>query len=138
MNRTILMLEHDDDDRYITQSVFDENNYGIKINFVNSSPEVFAYLNSCEKNGLHYPSLILLNYYAIPTNAVEILKELKDNSKYCHIPVVILSGTVNDDVIKECYAARASSFIQKPFRSDETSSKIASFIQYWFGTVELP
>jgi CheY-like chemotaxis protein len=138
MSRTILMLENDDDDRYITQATFDEHHFDIKIHFVATSPEVFDHLAACEKNGLSFPSLILLDYHATPSNAVEILKELKAQKKYCHIPVVVLSGSVKNEIIQACYAAGASSFIQKPSKLLDTDAKINNFFQYWFKTVELP
>lgn len=137
MSRTILMVEHDEDDRYITQAVFDEHRYNIKLQFVSTGREAFDYLQHCEKNGKSYPSLILLNYYAMPSTAVELLNELKANPHYKHIPAVVLSGSVHSAIIKECYLAGASSFIQKPAKSEETSVKITNFFKYWFETVEL-
>ena len=130
------MLEHDDDDRYITQAVFDENHYAVKLHFVNSSDDLFAFLLSCDSRSL--PALILLNHYAAPLNAVDILKSLKGNAAYRHIPTVVLSGTTNDEIISSTYAAGASSFITKPSSSRETSEKISAFVRYWFNTVELP
>jgi response regulator RpfG family c-di-GMP phosphodiesterase len=132
------MLEQDDDDRYITQAVFDEHRYELKIHFVNTSNEVFSYLAQCEKSNTRFPSLILLDYHSTPSNAVEILNELKSISRFSHIPVVVLSGSVKSEIIKECYGSGASSFIQKPSKSTETDTKIASFFKYWFETVELP
>ena len=138
MSRTILMLEHDDDDRYITQSVFDENNYAVKVHFVNSSTELFSFLMGCEDKNHPFPALILLNHYAVPQNALEILKALKSNQKYIHIPVVVLCGTLNHKIVNDCYAAGANSFIQKPSLSSETNEKISTFVRYWFEIVELP
>jgi CheY-like chemotaxis protein len=138
MSRSILMLEHDDDERYIAQSVFDDSKYDIKINFVSSSNEVFTHLAQCEENKSKFPSLILLDYLATPSNAVEIINELKSETKYSHIPVVVLSGSVKSDVIQECYAAGASSFIQKPSQTMEAQNKVSNFVRYWFQTVELP
>jgi response regulator RpfG family c-di-GMP phosphodiesterase len=138
MSRPILMLEHDDDDRYITQAVFDEHRYDIKLHFVNTSQEVFEYLERSEKTGLGVPSLILLNYHAVPSNAVEILNEIKAGKRYNHIPVIVLSGTVKKEIIKACYTAGASSFIQKPVKVSDTDTKITNFFRYWFETVELP
>jgi len=138
MSRTILMLEHDDDERYIAQSVFDENETDIKIHFVSTSDEVFSYLIKCDEQKNRYPSLILLDYLASPSNAVEILTELKSEKRYSHIPVVVLSGSVKSDIIQECYLAGASSFIQKPSETMEAKNKVNSFVKYWFHTVELP
>lgn len=136
--KTILMLEHDDDDRYITQAVFDEHNYQIKLEFVTNGDDLFAYLKTHENNRSKLPALILLNYYALPDNAVEILRRLKRDAKFGYIPTVVLSGTVNEKVLRECYAEGASSFIQKPDNETETNEKIESFVRYWFDTVELP
>ena len=138
MERSILMLEHDDDDRYITQAVFDENHYAVKLHFVDNSDDLFAFLISCEKKLNPFPALILLNHYAAPLNAVDILKDLKSNPKYAHIPVVVLSGTTNDEILHRCYAMGANSFIQKPSSGAQVGEKISTFVRYWFNTVELP
>ena len=137
MNHTILMLEHDDDDRYITQAVFDENRYPVSLQFVSDSRELTGYLQRCAKDGTELPALILLNYHAFPTNGLGVLHDLKANPAFKHIPVVVLSGSIHPDIIRQCYDAGASSFIQKPSMSDETNTKIQNFIRYWFQTVEL-
>lgn len=132
------MLEHDEDDRYITRAVFEENHYAVKLHFVDSSNDLFAFLISCERSFLPYPALILLNHNARPATAIDILRDLKADQKYMHIPVVVLSGTSNDEIVQKCYAAGANSFIVKPSSGKETNEKIANLIRYWFQTVELP
>lgn len=138
MKRSILMLEHDDDDRYITRAVFEEQSYPVSLDFVDSSDELFAFLLSCEKSFVSFPSLILLNQHATPLNAVDILRDLKAHPQYGRIPVVVLSGTVDDEVLRRCYDAGANSVIHKPSSALEVSRKIAAFVNYWFQTVELP
>lgn len=138
MTRSILMLEDDDDDRYITETIFKEKKFDVKLHFVNNSDDLFAFLFSCERNYLSYPALILLNHYAKPKNAVDILRELKGSYKYAHIPVVVLSGTLTNEMVRNCYAAGASSFIQKPSSNNDTDNRISTFIHYWFESVELP
>lgn len=137
MNRTILMLEHDDDDRYITQSVVDEQKFPVTIHFVTSSTELFSRLEAWNTKEHQFPSLILVNYHASPLNATEILARLKSDQKLRRIPVVVLSGSANPDVIRSCYDAGASSFIRKPSTGKDTDHKISTFIKYWFQTVEL-
>ncbi len=132
------MLEHDEDDRYVTQAVFDENHYPVKLHFVDNSNDLFAFLISCEKEIIPFPGLILLNHYAAPLNAVQILENLKSNPKYAHIPVVVLSGTMSRDIVDRCYSMGANSFIRKPSTEAELNEKIKSFVKYWFETVQLP
>lgn len=137
MKHLILMLEYDEDDQYITLDFFKEYSGRIDLRIVGSSEEVISYLFECKKGKEKYPSLLLLNYNSTPMNAVELISKVKDDAALRHIPAVVLSGTIIPGIVKECYAHGASSFIQKPSLSDETSKKIRSFIEYWFHTVEL-
>lgn len=131
------MLEWDEDDRYITESFFKENDISVNILFKKNSTDFFSYLDNCSKNVTSYPSLILLDMNAVPLDATEILKKLKSSKVYNHVPVVILSEIPNTRLIKECYALGASSFISKPGSSELTNKKILTFFKYWFETVEL-
>lgn len=133
----ILMLEHDNDDRLITRSCFDEFRQEIKIDFVSGSDELMHYLSEMDQGKRDCPALILLTSMAAPMDALDILKTIKTNDVYGHIPVVMLSGIKDDKIIRESYALGASSFIQKPDSIKETADKIKSFIHYWFDTVEL-
>lgn len=137
MNRTILMLEDDEDDRYITQTIMDDNAYNVCIKFVSNSHDLFDNLRSWHADSTPFPSLIILDYHTFPMNASQILKELKSDAALMHIPVVVLSGTGNGEIIRQCYREGASSFIRKPSTSLGTNMKISTFIKYWFETVEL-
>lgn len=138
MNKpSILMLEPDDADRFITKIFFEEHHFEANLNFVSNSGDFFSFLDDCKATKTVYPDLILLNMHAVPLNAAAILKTLKASPELSHIPVVILSGSRDPKMIKECYALGASSFIQKPDSESETNKKILNFINYWFETVEL-
>ena len=131
----ILMLEHDDDDRFITETFFKEHKYDIDVHFVSSNDELILYLNGCKMIG--YPSLILLNLTLTSPAALKILKQLKTSDEFNHIPVIILGGTNNEKIVKQCYSIGASSYIQKPDSLELTNKKILNFLNYWFETVEL-
>ena len=137
MARSILMLEHDDDDRYITQRVFGEQRFDVTVNFAASAQEFFQELELAATQGA-LPSLILVNYYNKPVNGVDILKQVKSDSRFRQIPVVMLGGTVKQEIIDECYRHGANSFIQKPASAVDTDEKIRNFFKYWFETVHLP
>ncbi|MCW3101853.1 MAG: rcp1 2 [Bacteroidetes bacterium] len=134
---SILMLEPDDADRFITKVFFEEHQFEADLHFTASSSEFFSFLENSKAAGAGTPDLILLNMHAVPLNAAAILKSLKADADLCHIPVVILSGTKDPKMIRECYTLGASSFIQKPDTEAETNKKILSFIKYWFETVDL-
>lgn len=131
----ILMLEHDDDDRFITETFFKQHHFDIDVHFVVSNDELIVYLNGCKMIG--YPSLILLNLNLTSPAAFKILKELKASAEFNHIPVIILGSTHNEELVRQCYTLGASSYIRKPEGLELTNKKILNFLNYWFQTVEL-
>jgi len=131
------MLESDTDDRFITTSVISEFPYKLDLVFVNYGEEVFKYMEHCRKNGNALPSIILLSLTANLHDGMEVLKQLKANPLYNHIPVIVLTGVKQKAVVKECYALGASSFIEKPISAQDTNTKIGNFLKYWLETVEL-
>jgi CheY-like chemotaxis protein len=132
MNRFVLMLEGDGDDRYITQQALSELNIDISIKFLSDSTEFFTFLSNAEK-----PTLILADYNSTPDNGFDVLKKLKSDPNLSDIPVVILSDSDHPKYKNECYKYGASSFIKKPDTLEATNKKIASFFNYWFNVVEV-
>ncbi|MCF6407245.1 response regulator [Chitinophaga filiformis] len=133
----ILMLEYDPDDRFITSTVFEEQQYQVHLEFVNNSKGLFGYLDQCRLSNLPYPAVIVINLNITPVDGREVLKQLKANADYLHLPVVILSDAKDPKLARECYALGASSFIQKPDALTGTNEKIRNFFRYWFETVVL-
>jgi two-component system response regulator len=132
------MLEHDDDDRYITDVVMRESGYAVDIHFVESSNDLFAFLISCERMHLPLPSVILMSYNAMRADLIETITSLRQNRQYTHIPIVVLGGVVDPSLVSACYTAGANSFIRKPSSASEITGRITSFLHYWFDTVVLP
>jgi len=132
MDRFVLMLEGDNDDRYITQQTLSELNINIPIKFLSNSKELFNFLSLSAK-----PVLLLIDYNSTPDNGIEVLKKLKSNPIYSDIPVVILSDSDHPKYKNLCYQLGASSFIKKPDTLEATNKKIASFFNYWFNVVEV-
>jgi CheY-like chemotaxis protein len=136
-NHLVLMLEYDEDDQFLTLEYFRDHSPQIEVQMVTSSDALLVNLSQCKAGKKPWPSLLILNYDSTPKNAVEILADIKKDEKLRHLPVVVLSGTVIPSLVRECYAHGASSFIQKPALTEETNTKIKTFIDYWFRMVEL-
>ena len=132
MNRFVLMLESDGDDRYLTDQTLSELGVDVPVKFLSNSKAFFDFLSQSEK-----PSLILIDYNSVPDNGLEVLKQLKSHPDFNDIPVVILSESDDRRYKNECYECGASSFIKKPDKMEATKEKIASFFNYWFKVVEV-
>ena len=134
----ILMLEDDSDDRHITQLFFLEKGYNVSLEFLTAAGEVLPYLDKCLTDNLPLPSLILLDKSASFFNGADVLKQIKSHPVLQLIPVVMISGSADQKDINESYRLGASSYITKPFNNELTAKTIDAFVNYWFGTVELP
>jgi CheY-like chemotaxis protein len=132
MQKYILMLEEDSDDRYITSETLSQLNIEIPIEYFSNSTNFFDFLSRSEK-----PALILADYNSNPDNGLGFLKKLKSNPNFNDIPVVILSDSDHPYYKNECYKHGASSFIRKPDSIEGTNKKIAAFFSYWFDVVEV-
>lgn len=126
------MLEDDNDDRYLTEEVLTEAGIKVPIQYFSNSNEMFQALANGEK-----PALLLVDYNSTPDNGIAVLKKAKGNNAICDIPVVILSDNNFDSYRKECYAAGAASYIQKPDKMERTHEKIKTFFKYWLEVAEL-
>lgn len=127
----IWMLEDDQDDRYLTQSIIDELKIDVSIVFFSGSDEFFSAMKKYNR-----PNMILIDYNSRPLNGIEVLSKMK-SEHICHdIPVIILSEVSNSSFAKECYRLGASSFIVKPFTEKLAEQKIETFFRYWSTVAE--
>jgi len=131
-NRYILMVEDDPDDRHITNQTLKEIGFNVPIIYLTQSDKVLPFLASHE-----LPAIILVDYNCNPDDGVSILKSLKTNPDYCHIPVIILSESKVPAYVTQCYRHGANSYIVKPFTATTTRKKIENFFTYWLEVAEV-
>src|SRR6187402_2071228 len=108
----ILMLENDEHDRELSSVYFQSSE--ISYEFLKFSNEVVPFLKDQMRSNT-LPSIILLSMNSIPETGFTVLKDIKSIDPIKHIPVVVLGENTQADLIKQCYANGASTFINKPF-----------------------
>lgn len=138
MQPVILLLENDEDDLYITQSLFKEIGFNAKLEVVKSPAELLLFLHEQINKRASLPKLILLNYNAAPVGAADIVQKLKSSPVFNHIPVVVGCGSANQEMIRDCYSKGVSSFIQKAHNTTSMKKSMTMFFDYWFKCVLLP
>lgn len=84
------------------------------------------------------PGVILLDLNMPGTDGYDVLNEIKKDKDLRMIPVVILTTSSNDEDVRRCYTAGASSYIQKPVDLDGFIQAMGRFKQYLFETAFLP
>lgn len=84
------------------------------------------------------PKIILLNNKLQGTDGLKIIKEIKENDKTKKIPIIILSSSVEQDDLLECYKLGVNSYIVKPVAYNEFSEVIHNIGKYWLNLNESP
>ena len=69
-------------------------------------------------------NLIILDMELPDKHGLELLNEIKEKDEFCHIPVIILSGNNDPELIRDSLKSGASDFITKPFNIEEFTLKV--------------
>lgn len=125
----ILIAEDDADDRFLLQAAFTENGFKERLEFVENGMEVLEYLQKLETRP--YPRFILLDLNMPKKNGREVLKELKEEQSYCHIPVIIFSTTCNEQEIKRCEELGANGYFTKPNNFEKLLQAVSTLRNEW-------
>ncbi len=81
-------------------------------------------LNAIEKVKAENPDIILLDLMMPEIDGIEVCKRLKSNSKYEHIPIIMLTakGDITDKI--EGIEIGADDYVTKPFNLNELKARI--------------
>ena len=139
---TILVADDDPDDRKLTQEALSESKLANDLRFVEDGVEVFDYLNRIGKfadpTTSPWPSILLLDLNMPRMDGREVLVELKKNSRYAGIRVIVMTTSKSEADINKSYLLNAASYITKPVTFDSLVNVVTTLGKYWLEIVELP
>lgn len=84
------------------------------------------------------PDIILLDLNIPKKQGMEVLKEIKNDRELRHIPVIVLTHSINAAEMYETYKLYASGYIVKSFDIKRFNSDISKMVGYWATMVVLP
>lgn len=125
----IVLVDDDEDDRYIFQEAFLQT--GCKNPFVQfeNGTLLLNYLETVDPG--EYPSLILLDLNMPVMDGREVLKTVKANPQWRHIPVIVFTTSRLGKDRKTAYDLGANCFISKPSGYQEVLDISKSIAMLW-------
>jgi CheY-like chemotaxis protein len=126
----VFIVDDDPDDRQIILDAFLENNFYIDYVFIENGDQLIESLSTLPAE--QYPSLVLLDLNMPGMMGLQVLKELKANKNWKHIPVIVLTTSSLEKDREASYEMGASCFLRKPAAFEELTSMTASIVNLWF------
>ncbi len=117
MNKKILVIDDDKDVLSLVSYILEEQGY---IVVTTPSESILSQLSDIR------PDLILLDHWLNSTYGGELCKQLKENSLYQHIPIILFSAINNLQEVAEDSCADA--YIEKPFDIDDLEKVVSRLI----------
>jgi DNA-binding response OmpR family regulator len=122
--KKFLLVEDDQDHaELITEVLSETNGDGIKtvVILMKDGQEAIDFFQSKRKEQI---SLIILDLNLPKVEGMDVLKFIKKNSRYCSVPVIILSTSSNQKTIDEAYENGANDYFIKPATYEDLVKKI--------------
>lgn len=133
----ILLADDDEDDRYLIQEAFRRQYPASRLSAVQDGEELLSFLGK-QSPKTDMPDLILLDLNMPRLDGREVLKQLKGNPDWCHIPVVVLTTSDAQPDVQRSYTDGANSFITKPANFQGLLDTTQVLWHYWFEVVTRP
>jgi CheY-like chemotaxis protein len=113
----VMLVEDNPDDVAFTKRVLRFNKLDRNLVLAADGREAVEGLERLAKEDKH-PDLILLDINLPDISGIDLLTRIKRDSRFSHIPVVILTGSNVDDDIQKSYDLGASTYLVKPISND--------------------
>jgi CheY-like chemotaxis protein len=135
----VLLVEDDPGDVLMTREAFEHFQIRGRLHVVGDGEQALRFLRkSGEYLDVPTPKLILLDLNLPRRNGLEVLAELKADSRLLAIPVVVLTTSQAEEDIVRSYALHANAYISKPVDFDRFIGAIGQIDDFFLGLVKLP
>ncbi|MCK8493912.1 MULTISPECIES: response regulator [Spirosoma] len=131
----VFIVDDEADYRFLTGQVFTRFLPQYPVRFFTSGSELQQHILT---EPPEQPALIILDLHMPVLNGHQTLRYLKQHPQWRHIPVVMMSNTVDQAEIASCYEAGVNSFLGKPDGLTQFQTLYESVCTYWLVLNKLP
>jgi len=125
----VFIVDDDPDDRQLILDAFLETNPTIDCVFIENGNQLMKMLDATEPE--NFPSVIILDLNMPGMMGLHVLREIRSNKHYSHIPTIILTTSTFAQDESSSYKLGASCFLHKPQSFKELQEISASICRLW-------
>ncbi len=133
----LLLVEKDSDDEILIIDALRSAGFEEAIDIVHDGAGALEYLFASER-GAANPQFVLLGSTIDGLSVTEVLIRIREQKQTQLIPVVIFGSFVEDDEIRNCYLAGASSYVARPAEFDRFVKAVQAIGTYWLTLNKMP
>ena len=142
MSHDILLVEDSQNDIDLALYALREDSLANNVFVVRDGKEALDFLFCrgafAERSFNHPPKLVLLDLKLPKVDGLQVLKQLKNDSRTKKIPVVIMTSSNEERDLIESYNLGVNSYIQKPVDFDQFRSTVKTLGLYWLVVNQTP
>ena len=131
----ILLVEDSQDDADLALHALRQGKLVNTIFHVRDGEEALDFLfcrgEFADRDFEHPPKLVLLDLKLPKVDGLQVLKEVKGDSRTMTIPVVIMTSSKEERDLIQSYGSGVNSYIQKPVDFDQFRTTIKTLGMYW-------
>lgn len=135
----ILIMEDRPADIRLIEEALSEVDEQINISVAMDGEEGLDFLYKRGKySEVSSPDLIFLDLNMPKKEGKEVLRVVKNDDKLKVIPIIVLTNSYHREEIREVYRLHANAYVHKPLDFDDFREVIATTVNFWFSTAEIP
>ncbi len=135
----ILLVEDNPDDVELTLKAFEKHNLSNEIIVARDGEEALDILfQRDEKRAGWRPELVLLDLNLPKVDGLEVLRQVKSDSRTKVIPVVILTSSKEENDLAKGYQLGVNSYLRKPVNFEKFAEVVMQLGLYWLLLNEPP
>lgn len=131
--KRILIVDDSPKDVELAIAALSENNMANEIIVAEDGEEALDYLYKrgkfIDEHG--FPAVILLDIKMPKMNGIEVLRHIRNDSKFKLIPVIMVTSSREEKDLVESYKLGANSYVVKPVDFTQFMEAIKILGQYW-------
>ena len=129
MLSTILLIDDSPGECELLRQALTQAGYQGRLEVTHDHLGALTHLNLLPQSS--EPALIVLDLKLQGERGVDVLRQLKQNPRYGHIPIVMLTSSDDTLDIRACYQAGANGYVVKPDRFDDLVTLSLHLWKFW-------
>jgi len=134
---TILLVEDNPRDAELTMMALERHRISNQVVLAKDGVEALDYLFP-EDTRNPLPQLVLLDLKLPKVDGLEVLERIRADERTSHLPVVILTSSLEERDLVESYQRHVNSYVQKPVNFDQFVSIVEQLGLYWLVVNKAP